>query len=163
MDTKVKDLVTSAMGKIHEMTDANTIMGDPLNLDNGVTIIPVSKVSYGFASGGSDIPSKSEKELFGGGSGAGITITPMGFLVVSGGDVQLLQMNLDVSASSAIVNMVPDVFNKVASLFKKDKKDDGKKSEASKSALDTDDIEIPEEMYSESSASDEAVSFDFTD
>lgn len=163
MDTKVKDLVTSAMGKIHEMTDANTIMGDPLNLDNGVTIIPVSKVSYGFASGGSDIPSKSEKELFGGGSGAGITITPMGFLVVSGGDVQLLQMNLDVSASSAIVNMVPDVFNKVASLFKKDKKDDGKKSDASKSALDTDDIEIPEEMYSESSASDETVSFDFTD
>lgn len=123
MDTKVKDLVTSAMSKIHEMADANTIMGTPVKLDNGVTVIPVSKVSYGFASGGSDLPTKSDKELFGGGSGAGITVTPIGFLVASGDDVQLLQVNLDVSTSSAIVNMVPDVFNKVASLFKKDKKD----------------------------------------
>lgn len=154
MDTKVKELVTSSMAKIHEMADANTILGTPVKIDNEVTIIPVSKVSYGFAGGGSDLPSKSDKELFGGGSGAGITITPMGFLVVSGGDVQLLQMNLDVSASSAVINMVPEVFNKVADLFKK--KDDGKNGKKSKAtaektadpaaANDTDDIEIPESM-----------------
>ncbi|MGN1089755.1 MAG: GerW family sporulation protein [Huintestinicola sp.] len=161
MDTKVKDLVTSAMGKIHEMTDANTIMGDPVTLDGGVTVIPVSKVSYGFASGGSDIPSKTDKELFGGASGAGITVTPMGFLVVSNGEVQLLQMNLDVSASSAIINMVPDVFNKVASLFKKDKPSDKK---GDTSGRDTEDIEIPADMLSEDKiAAVPESEYDFTD
>ena len=61
------------MDKIHEMADANTIMGTPVQVDGGVTIIPVSKVSYGFAGGGSDLPSKTDKELFGGASGAGVT------------------------------------------------------------------------------------------
>ena len=127
MDTKVKELISSSLDKIHEMSDANTVLGDPVTLDGGVTIIPVSKISYGFASGGSDLPTKSDRELFGGGSGAGITISPLGFLVVSNGEVQLLQLNLDVSTGSAVVNMVPEVFNKVASLFKKDKKDDSVK------------------------------------
>ncbi|MCC8042148.1 MAG: sporulation protein YtfJ [Oscillospiraceae bacterium] len=127
MDTKVKELISSSLDKIHEMSDANTVLGDPVTLDGGVTIIPVSKISYGFASGGSDLPTKSDKELFGGGSGAGITISPLGFLIVSNGEVQLLQLNLDVSTGSAVVNMVPEVFNKVASLFKKDKKDDSVK------------------------------------
>lgn len=148
MDTKVKDLITSSMSKVHELGDANTIMGTPVNLEGGVTVIPISKVSYGFAGGGSDLPSKSDKELFGGASGAGITVTPMGFLVISGGEVQLMQMNLDVSASSAVVNMVPEVFNKVASLFKKDdtKEKDAKKAKIPAASADTDDIELPEEM-----------------
>lgn len=169
MDTKVKELVTSAMGKIHEMSDANTIMGKPLTLEGGVTIIPVSKVSYGFASGGSDLPTKTDKELFGGGTGGGVTVTPMGFLVVSNGEVQLLQLNLDVSTSSAIVNMVPEVFNKVASLFKKDKGDKSDKKSAAKDSRDTDDIEIPAEMLNDSTDTSEAVdltegiNFDFTD
>ncbi len=158
MDTKTKDLITASMGKIHEMADANTIMGTPLKLDNGVTVIPVSKVSYGFAGGGSDLPSKTEKELFGGASGAGITITPMGFLVVSGTDVQLMQLNLDVSTSSAIVNMVPDVFNKVAGLFKKDK-GTADTSADSAAAGDTDDIELPADMIEP----DNGKTFDFAD
>ncbi|MBQ5333224.1 MAG: GerW family sporulation protein [Oscillospiraceae bacterium] len=159
MDTKVKELISASMDKIHEMADANTIMGKPVKVDGGVTIIPVSKVSYGFAGGGSDLPSKTDKELFGGATGAGITVTPLGFLVISGGDVQLMQMNLDVSTSSAIVNMVPEVFNKVAGLFKKDKKDD-KKADLTDSR-DTDDIELPEEMI-ESGMTD-GVDFDFKD
>ncbi len=160
MDTKVKDLVTSAMSKIHEMADANTIMGKPVTIEGGVTIIPVSKVSYGFASGGSDLPSKTDKELFGGASGAGITVTPMGFLVISGGEVQLMQLNLDVSTSSAIVNMVPEVFNKVAGLFKKDKTDAKNDTAEAAISTDTDDIELPEDMLDDSS---EGTSFDFTD
>lgn len=144
-DTKVQALITSAMGKIHEMADANAILGEPVKLEGGVTVIPVSKVSYGFAGGGSDLPTKSEKELFGGGSGAGITVSPMGFLVISNGEVQLLQLNLDVSASSAIVNMVPEVFNKVAGLFKKKETDKSDKDD--KAAGDTDDIEIPSDMF----------------
>ena len=120
--TKVKALVTSAMDKIHEMADANTILGDPVKLEKGVTIIPVSKISYGFASGGTDLPTKTDKEFFGGGSGAGVTVTPLGFLVISDGKVELLQLNLDYGTKSAVVDMVPEVFNKISSLFKKDKK-----------------------------------------
>lgn len=165
MDTKVKELITASMDKIHEMADANTIMGKPVKLDGGVTIIPVSKVSYGFAGGGSDLPSKTDKELFGGASGAGITVTPLGFLVVSNGEVQLMQMNLDVSTSSAIVNMVPEVFNKVAGLFKKDKGEDNKLKDKKSADIadprDTDDIELPEEMI-ESGMTDD-VDFDFKD
>ena len=74
MDTKVKDLIASSIGKIHELSDADTIIGDPIKVDGNITIIPVSKISYGFAAGGSDLPSKNDKELFGGGSGAGMSI-----------------------------------------------------------------------------------------
>ena len=159
MDTKVKELISASMDKIHEMADANTIMGEPVKVDGGVTIIPVSKVSYGFAGGGSDLPSKTDKELFGGATGAGITVTPLGFLVISGGDVQLMQMNLDVSTSSAIVNMVPEVFNKVAGLFKKDKKDDKKADIAN--LRDTYEIELPEKMIK--CGMTDGVDFDFKD
>lgn len=163
MDTKVKELITASMDKIHEMADANTIMGTPVQIEGGVTIIPVSKVSYGFAGGGSDLPSKTDKELFGGASGAGITITPLGFLVISNGEVQLMQMNLDVSTSSAIVNMVPDVFNKVMGLFKKDKDAPEKeKSVSSSDNGDTDDIELPGEMISDENMTD-GINFDFED
>lgn len=163
MDTKTKELITASMDKIHEMADANTIMGTPVKVDGGVTIIPVSKISYGFAGGGSDLPSKTDKELFGGASGAGVTVTPLGFLVISNGDVQLMQMNLDVSTSSAIVNMVPEVFNKVAGLFKKDKPEssDSAKSADIPDSHDTDDIELPEEMV-ESGMTDD-INFDFKD
>ena len=94
MDTRAKDLISEALGKIHEMADANTVMGDPIKVD-GITIIPVSKVSYGFAGGGSDLPVKSEKEAFGGGTGGGMTLQPLGFLVVSNGDVKFIQINLN--------------------------------------------------------------------
>ena len=121
MDTKVQALISESMSKIHEMTDADTVMGNPVTVD-GATIIPVSKISYGFAGGGTDLPTKTDKECFGGGSGAGVTIQPLGFLVISDGDVRFIQINLDTSTSSAVVNMIPEVFSKVQSLFKKDSK-----------------------------------------
>lgn len=112
MDTRAKDLISEALGKIHEMADANTVMGDPIKVD-GITIIPVSKVSYGFAGGGSDLPVKSEKEAFGGGTGGGMTLQPLGFLVVSNGDVKFIQINLDTSKTSAVVNMIPEIIDKI--------------------------------------------------
>jgi sporulation protein YtfJ len=132
MDTKVKELISASISKIHELADAETVIGEPIVIDGNITIIPVSKVSYGFAAGGSDLPSKSSPELFGGASGAGVTIQPLAFIVVNDGNVQLLQMNLDPSTSTAIINMVPEVFNKVQSLFKKDKCDTKKVSKKSK-------------------------------
>ncbi|MDE7279907.1 MAG: sporulation protein YtfJ, partial [Oscillospiraceae bacterium] len=108
MDTKVKDLVSSAIGKIHELSDADTVIGNPIKVDGGITIIPVSKVSYGFAAGGSDLPSKTEKEIFGGGSGGGVTINPLAFIVVSGEDVKLLELGSGNNTANAIVSAVTD-------------------------------------------------------
>ena len=122
MDTKVKDLVSTAIGQVHELSDADTIIGDPIKIDGNITIIPVSKVSYGFAAGGSDLPSKNEKEIFGGGSGGGVSIQPLAFIVVSNGDVKLLELGSGNSPTNAIINAVPDLFTKIQSMFSKKKK-----------------------------------------
>lgn len=119
----------TTMEKIRDMVDVNTIIGDPIITPDGTTIIPVSKVSFGFASGGSDIPSKIPKELFGGGSGAGVSIQPLGFLVVHQGDVRLLEMNGPGDSMGKALGLVPDVISKISDLFKKDK-DQSKPEEA---------------------------------
>lgn len=119
----------TTMEKIRDMVDVNTIIGDPIVTPDGTTIIPVSKVSFGFASGGSDIPSKIPKELFGGGSGAGVSIQPLGFLVVHQGDVRLLEMNGPGDSMGKALGLVPDVISKISDLFKKDK-DQSKPEEA---------------------------------
>ena len=116
----IQGLMSTAMEKIREMIDVNTVIGDPIVTGDGTTIIPVSRVSLGFASGGSDLPTKVEKATFGGGSGAGISITPIAFLVVHDGDVRLLQLteeNLGVVGKA--VEMAPGLIDKVASLFPK--------------------------------------------
>ena len=77
----IQGLMSTTMQKIREMVDVNTIIGEPILSPDGTVIIPVSKVSFGFASGGSDIPSKQPKDIFGGASGAGVSIQPLYFLV----------------------------------------------------------------------------------
>ncbi len=125
MDHPINGLMDTTMKKIKEMIDVNTIIGDPITTPDGTTIIPVSKVSYGFASGGSDLPTKKEsKECFGGGSGAGVTINPVAFLYVSKGDVKLIPIEKYDGAMDRIVSMVPEIFDKVTELFKKDKNSD---------------------------------------
>ena len=88
MNNNVEGLMGVSVEKIREMVDANTVIGTPIVVADGVTIIPVSKISYGFASGGSDLPSKSSSDLFGGGAGAGINITPVAFLTVKDGEIK---------------------------------------------------------------------------
>ena len=122
----ISGLMGITMEKIREMVDVDTIIGDPITVSDGTVIIPVSKVSFGFASGGSDLPSKNQNELFGGGSGAGITIQPLAFIVVSKGEVKLLQMSMNANYSNAIINMVPEVFDKISSMIKKDEKESKK-------------------------------------
>ena len=117
----IKELMGVSMEKIKEMVDVNTIIGNPIQSPDGTVIIPVSKVSFGFASGGSDLPSKNQSELFGGGSGASISIQPLAFIVINNGDVKLLQMSIDAKLPNAIVNLVPEVFDKVSGLIGKDK------------------------------------------
>ena len=123
----IAGLMGTTMEKIRQMIDVNTIIGEPVTAPGGVTIIPISKVSFGFASGGSDFPSKQEKDLFGGGSGAGVSINPIAFLVVSEtGDVRLLQLSTSTNTAEKAINLVPDMFDKISAMFKnkgKDKKD----------------------------------------
>ncbi len=126
MDHPINNLMNTTMEKIKQMVDVNTIIGDPITTPDGTVIIPVSKVSYGFASGGSDLPTKKEnKDCFGGGSGAGISIQPIAFLTVCGGDVKLLPIEKYDGTADRVVGIVPDLVDKVTALFKKDKKKDG--------------------------------------
>lgn len=118
----IEGLMETAMHKIREMMDVNTIIGDPITSPDGSVIIPVSKVSVGFASGGSDFATKYPKDLFGGGSGAGLTINPIAFLVISGGNVKLLQLSDTGTTAGQVVSAVPNVIDKISELFSKDKK-----------------------------------------
>ena len=116
-------ILTSTIDKIRELVDTSTIIGEPIYAEGGTTIIPVSKVTYGFASGGADFPSKSTKELFGGGGGAGVTITPVAFLVINGGEVTLKHITAYDNAAERVVNLVPEMFDKVTGLMNKTKKE----------------------------------------
>ncbi len=116
-------ILTSTIDKIRDLVDTSTIIGEPIYAEGGTTIIPVSKVTYGFASGGADFPSKSNKDLFGGGGGAGVTITPIAFLVVNGGEVTLKHITAYDNAAERVVNLVPEMFDKVTGLINKTKKD----------------------------------------
>lgn len=121
MENNVKDLMGVSIDKIRQMVDVSTVIGDPMTLDDGTTLIPVSRVSYGFATGGSDLPNKNTQELFCGGGGAGISIVPIAFLVVSKGDVRVVPMVAAPDTINQVVNMVPDVVNKIGNFFTKDK------------------------------------------
>lgn len=116
----VQGLMGATVEKIREMADANTIIGSPITLDGNTTIIPVSKVTLGFASGGSDVGAKSAKEMFGGGSGAGVSITPIAFLVVKDGTVRTVQLAEHVSPIDNAINALPELVDKLAALVKKD-------------------------------------------
>ena len=116
-------ILSSTIEKIRDLVDTSTIIGEAIYAEGGTTIIPVSKVTYGFASGGTDFPSKSNKELFGGGGGAGVTITPIAFLVVNGGEVTLKHITAYDNAAERVVNLVPEMFDKVTGLMNKTKKD----------------------------------------
>ncbi len=123
--TPINELLGISMDKIREMADINSIIGDPIKLEDGTTIIPISKVSYGFASGGSDLPSKSEKNLFGGGAGAGISIKPEGFLVVANGNAKFVPLSSSSDPISSAINSMPDVIDKISGFIKKKKGDGG--------------------------------------
>ena len=120
----IEGLMDVTLEKIKSMVDSNTIIGNPINMPDGTLILPVSNVSFGFASGGSDFPSKTSKQLFGGGGGAGVSISPIAFLVVRGNSVRMLQLADTSNSVDRAIGMMPEMVDKVADLFGKNKKDD---------------------------------------
>ena len=121
MEKSANSILKTTIEKVRDLVDVSTIIGEPINLPDGLTIIPVSKVTYGFASGGSDFPSKNNVELFGGAGGAGITINPVAFLVVKDGDVSIKHITANDNAVERAVTMVPEMFDKFTSFVSKNK------------------------------------------
>lgn len=119
----IENLMGTTIEKIREMVDANTVMGDPITTADGTVLIPVSKISYGFASGGADVPTKKSdnKGAFGGGAGAGVTVVPVAFIVIKDGDAKMLQIQAFEGSTDRIIGMAPELIDKIASMFKKDK------------------------------------------
>ena len=120
----IQGLMNITMEKIHQMVDSNTIIGKPITTDDGTTILPVSKVSFGFASGGTDFDGKNaaNKDLFGGGSGAGVNIQPVAFLVIKDGCVRTIQLTDGSNSVDRALTILPELVDKLAALVKKDDK-----------------------------------------
>lgn len=115
----IENLMVTAMSSIENMIDVNTIIGDIVTAPDGTVIIPISRVSFGFAAGGSEFTTDNTKALenknlpFGGGSGAGVNITPVGFLVIKEGNARLLTVD-STGPIDKLVDIVPDVVNKAS-------------------------------------------------
>lgn len=123
MSNALEGILGVSMEKIREMVDVNTIIGDPISAPNGTTIIPISKVSFGFASGGSDLPTQAA-EKFAGGSGAGVTVKPQAFIVIKNdGDVELLELGEagKTSPLEGVVEAIPGIIGKIKELVGKKK------------------------------------------
>lgn len=123
-DHPIEGLMTTAMQSIKEMVDVNTIVGDAVQSPDGTVIIPISKVSFGFAAGGGDYSTESEtsdekkdkKFPFAGGSGAGVSINPVAFMVCGQNHIKLLPVNVN-SSVEKILDMVPDLVERVNELL----------------------------------------------
>ncbi len=120
----IQGLMGVTMDKIREMVDSNTIIGKPIVTADGTTILPVSRVTFGFGSGGSDFQGKNtaNKELFGGGSGAGVSISPVAFLVVKDGNVRTIQLSDTSNTIDRAITMIPELVDKLTDLLKKEEK-----------------------------------------
>ena len=117
--SQLNDLMQTAMEKVREMVDTNTIVGQPITTPDGVTLIPISKVSFGFGGAGGDY-GKTQPKDFGGGSAAGVKIGPVAFLVIRDGITRVLPVAVPpVSTLDRVVEMVPDLMDKVEKYFDK--------------------------------------------
>ena len=126
-ETPVNKIMESTLQKMREMVDVSTIIGEPI-VTGDTTLIPVSKVSYGFTTGGTDLPSKQNKELFGGAGGGGISITPVAFIVLQDTKVSLMQIDNYTSSADRAISMIPELIDKLSELIAA--KTDDKKEEA---------------------------------
>ena len=159
----IEGLMITAMNSIQDMVDVNTIIGEPIEANNNVVIIPISKVSFGFAAGGSEFKGETVNEYsrrdeeeqvqyrlpFGGGSGAGVNINPIAFLVVQNGNVKLLPVN-HFSAVDKLLDYMPDAIDKVNNLISKQMQMKSEEKEKSRAKISKESIkEEPRESVKE--------------
>ena len=117
----INEVLQTTMNKIRAMVDANTVVGQPITTQDGVTLVPVSKLSFGFATGGSDFgKTQNVAKNFGGGAGAGVNVIPVAFLIVKDGNVKILPVAPPPEDNvSRVVEMVPEMFDKVTGYIAK--------------------------------------------
>ena len=110
----IGDIMDKAMDKIRAMVDSNTVVGEPITTPDGVTLLPISRVSFGFASGGSDSAESASKSGVWGGSGAAVKVDPIGFLLIHDGNVRMVGIQMPaVTTASRLIDMLPDVLDRV--------------------------------------------------
>ena len=124
MNHPLSELMNSSMGKIRELVDVNSVIGEPIVTADGVSIIPVSKVSVGYGGGGTDFATKNtaadKQNAFGGGAATGITITPIAFLIVRGENVRMMPVAEPASSSmDRLIEQLPDLLDRIDSMRKK--------------------------------------------
>lgn len=136
-DTPISQMIETALNKIRSVADSNTVIGEPIQLNEQVVVLPFSKVSVGFASGGGDYsgkkPETADKNHFAGGNGAGISVTPLGFIIVNGTDVQVVDLKAPVAAAAqagdnniskaieginTLIDKLPEIMAKIKGLKK---------------------------------------------
>ena len=118
-EQKISDILETSIEKIKAMVDANTVIGEKIIVDD-VTIIPISKLSFGFAGGATDVEGKNNgSQVFAGGGGAGANVNPIGFLIIKNGDVDMLPVTQIQTAASTVIDMLPETVEKIKSIFKK--------------------------------------------
>ena len=116
MSKTLPNMLESTIAKIREMVDVNSVIGEPITTPDGVTIIPVSKVSVGFGGGGSDFTKGND--AFGGGAGGGVKVTPICFLIVQGGNVRMMPVPVAANTTAdRLVEMVPDTLDKITAFI----------------------------------------------
>ncbi|GAF64314.1 hypothetical protein BTS2_1206 [Bacillus sp. TS-2] len=126
-DHPIQGLMITAMENLKEMVDVNTIVGDPVETPDGSVILPVSKVGFGFAAGGSQFSveqSHSDHDLpFGGGSGGGVSITPIAFLIVNSSGVKMVHLDNSTHLYERLLDFAPQVIEKIQNMISQDKHD----------------------------------------
>ncbi|MFK2824675.1 GerW family sporulation protein [Bacillus sp. B190/17] len=139
-DHPIEGLMTTAMENLKDMIDVNTIIGDPVETPDGSVIMTVSKVGFGFAAGGSEFMRDKQggdqgSSPFGGGSGGGVSITPIAFLIVNSDGVRLLHLDENTHLLDKIIDLAPSVIDKIQSMLNK-KKQSSKPPAEKKSSSD---------------------------
>ena len=121
MSQNLPNMLDKTIAKIREMIDVNSVVGEPITTPDGVTIIPISKISVGLGGGGSDFVSKNLNKYenpFGGGVGAGIKVSPVAFLIVKDGNVRMLPIAAPANTTpDRIVELIPDTLDKIAAFI----------------------------------------------
>ena len=121
MSQNIPNMLENTIAKIREMVDVNSVIGSPITTGDGVTIIPVSKVSAGFGGGGSDYVSKNankQENPFGGGAGGGVSVTPIAFLIIKDGNVRMMPVATPANTTAdRLVEMIPDTLDKVSAFI----------------------------------------------